>query len=226
MNTIREIADSVAKVVTLPGMDQGVGYWRVNGECCIGARLAFALEVDGMRGEYQLGHLVDFLRGAEEFARRIGGNRAHLIVMLREAGAGDDPFSSEDWKAPVEVVWENLSRMEALPTLVSAHLEFADLSSADLRGADLRGANLAHSDLIRADLRGADLRGANLYGAEMIKSVLCKADLRGADMREAVLYDSLRYKTQLDGANLQGTCFDMFLDYRDSRNYRGLSAQR
>ena len=43
---IREAAHAVAGVVTMPGVVQLRGTWRPGGECCVGARLAYALNVE------------------------------------------------------------------------------------------------------------------------------------------------------------------------------------
>ena len=176
--------------------------------CCIGAHLANFL--------IDKSHYVD---GADAWAKLIGGNRAHAILLLRESGAGHNPFSSSPWPNPPGDVFKKIGIVEKLPSLIGANLsnvylrgvdlsctdlsdadlEDADLKNADLRDADLRGADLEDADLKNADLRGADLRGANLEGAD-----LRDADLEGADLRDANLRDADLEGANLRGANLEG----------------------
>ena len=152
---MKKVPTAIRKVyqaVTAPGIIQSEGQWREDGRCCAGARMAHALGVEtGV-----------FLDGADAWAREMGGNRAHVILLLRQAGAGRDPFGPEEWPVCPRQVWARLSEEEDLPVLAGADLQWADLRGADLRDADLTGANLKGADLTDADLRGACLEGANL----------------------------------------------------------------
>ena len=75
-SVIKTAVENVRDIVCLPDVDQTKGIWQDDGKCCVGARLAHALnEKSG-----------DFLKGIDAFAKTIGGNRAHVILMLREAG--------------------------------------------------------------------------------------------------------------------------------------------
>ena len=132
-------------------------------------------------------------------------NRAHLLIMLREAGAGHDPFGDAEWSSTPTQVWENLAKVEQLPNLNGADLsgldfKWADLDGADLKGADLTGANLRWAGLDGADLKGADLTGANLRWASLMDTNLSNTNLTGADLRWAGLDGA-----DLKGANLTGT---------------------
>ena len=159
----------VYRAVSAPGITQSQGQWQEDGRCCVGSRLAHALGVAS----------GNFLDGADAWAREMGGNRAHVILMLKRAGAGLDPLGPGDWPTSPREVWANLSGEAELPLLAYANLGGADLRGADLRNADFTGANLVGADLTCADLRGADLRRADLYGT----------DLTGADLRGACLDD-------------------------------------
>ena len=152
MNKVPAAIRKVYQAVTAPGITQSVGQWREDGRCCVGARMAHALGVE--TGVY--------LDGADAWAREMGGNRAHVILLLRQAGAGRDPLGPEKWPLSPREVWARLSEEEDLPVLAGADLQWADLRGADLRNADLTGANLKGADLTAADLRGACLDGANL----------------------------------------------------------------
>ena len=198
------IADTMS-ITDLP-IDQLKAYYR-NDEtpCCVGARLAGYFQIEG--GYY--------LSGLDEFAKRLGGNRAHVILMLREAGAGRNPFSADEWSNTPKDVWRNLLKTEELPSLSGADLSETNLSSADLSRSDLTGANLSRSDLTcvnlsdaylsdsdlshshlnSADLRGTDLRDADLSGSDLYNANLSNADLTGANL----------LGTDLTGANLFGT---------------------
>ena len=146
-------------------------------------------------------------------------NRAHLVIMLREAGAGHDPFGDSEWPSTPTQVWENLAKVEQLPDLNGADFsgvdfKWANLSDADLKGADLTGinfkwaslmdadlsdANLTGADLRWADLDGADMKGTNLTGTDLRWATLAGANLEGADLRGAIIEG-----TNLEGANLTG----------------------
>ena len=128
-------------------------------------------------------------------------NRAHLVIMLREAGAGHDPFGNAEWSSTPAQVWENLAQVEQLPNLNGADLsgldfKWADLDGADLSNADLTGANLRWASLMDTNLPGADLRGAIVDGTILVEADLTGANVTGVNLRSAYLDDD----TKLDGA--------------------------
>ena len=125
MNQIQEVAEKVREAVLSGKWDQAKGTYVKEGSCCVGAKLACALDV--AEGSDQ-----DYIKGADAFAEAIGGTRVHVILLLRQAGAGHNPLSSSEWPKSREEVWGNLMQIEELP----------DLSGADLSGADLSGADL------------------------------------------------------------------------------------
>ncbi len=152
---MKQVPAAIRKVypaVTAPGITQSQGEWQEDGRCCAGARMAHALGVAS----------GNFLDGVDAWAREMGGNRAHAILMLRRAGAGLDPLGPEEWPISPRDVWANLSSEEELPLLAGANLRGSDLRGADLRNPDLTEADLAGADLTGADLRGACLDSANL----------------------------------------------------------------
>ena len=179
-------------------IDQGCGEWDPVKPCCVGAHLAhLLLDVDENDD-------LHFYRGVDAWAAGMGGNRAHAIVLLRQAGAGLDPLGSEAWATPAATVFARLSAVETLPDLRGAKLREANLRWADLREADLRGAHLRGAKLYEADLRGADLREADLRGANLREADLRGADLRGANLRWANLYEADLEGADLRGAKLRG----------------------
>ena len=151
-------------------------------------------------------------------------NRAHLVIMLREAGAGHDPFSGSEWSSTPTQVWEKLAKVEQLPNLEGADLsgldfKWADLDEADLKGANLSGANLSWASLMDTDLKdanltgadlrwatldGADLSNANLTGTDLRWTSLQDADLPGADLRGATMDGTILVNADLTGANVTG----------------------
>ena len=168
----------------------------------------------------QLFHAPSALNSMPEaWGRMMGANRGHLVIMLREAGAGHDPFGDKEWPLSPAQVWENLAQVEQLPDLNGADFsgvdfKWANLSDADLKGADLTGinfkwailmdtdlsdANLTGADLRWADLDGADMKGTNLTGTNLRWTTLVCANLEGADLRGAIIDG-----TNLEGANLTG----------------------
>ena len=179
--------------IALPN-DQANGFFSPSSPdapCCVGARLAQFMSVPSTSYFYD---------GIDAFAAALGCTRAHLILMLRAAGAPQHPFSSTAWETTPVDVWDKLAAMEEFPPLAYADLRHADLFQIDLseaillhanlRGADLRDTDLSGADLYYADLRKADLRGADLRKADLRKADLRKADLRGADLRDADLRDA------------------------------------
>ena len=163
----------------------------------------------------QLFHAPSALNSLPEaWGRMMGANRGHLVIMLREAGAGHDPFGDKEWPLSPAQVWENLAQVEQLPDLNGADFsgvdfKWANLSDADLKGAALTGinfkwailmdANLTGDDLRWADLDGADMKGTNLTGTNLRWTTLVCANLEGADLRGAIIDG-----TNLEGANLTG----------------------
>ena len=136
----------------------------------------------------------------DAWGRMMNANRAHLVIMLREAGAAHYPFSDAEWPSTPAQVWENLAQMEQLPDLKDADLSGVDFKWADLANAKLKGADLSGTDLRWADLTAADLTGANLTGADLSWASLMEADLQDADLRGAILN-----RTNLTGADLTRT---------------------
>ena len=179
-NQIQQMIQLVRDAVTAPDVDPQVGTWQPDGRCCVGARLAHAL---GLKSG-------DYLDGIDEWARRMGGNRAQVLLMLKSAGAGNDPTGGDEWPTPPETVWRNLAEVESLPGLAGQDLSRMGLAGADLTGVqligtDLTGANLTGADLQRTDLTGADLTGANLTGADLRRTDLTGADLTGTNLTHA-----------------------------------------
>ena len=209
--SIKEAFEQTAEVVCNGPWDQSVGHWDPDKPCCVGARLVGALsafDLDSTDKLFPEGE-GSFLQGVDAFAKLIGGNRAHVILMLKEAGAGHNPLSEAPWPSSREEVWARAARIETLPDLAGADLSYADLYRADLyradlSGADFTGANLSGADLYRAHLKGAHLKGAHLRGAHLIAADLSGADFTGADMSGANLYGANLSDTSLIDADLTG----------------------
>ena len=140
-------------------------------------------------------------------------NRAHLVIMLREAGAGHDPFGDTEWPLSPARVWENLARVEQLPDLNGANLsgvdfKWADLNGAGLEGTDLTGINFKWASLMDANISGANLTGADLRWADLDGADLEGADLTGTDLRWATLMGANLSNPDLRGAIIDGTNLD------------------
>ena len=137
----------------------------------------------------------------DAWGEMMNANRAHLVIMLREAGAGHDPFSNAEWSSTPAQVWENLAQVEQLPDLKGANLSWVDFKWADLTAANLTGANLSNTDLRYASLMEADLQGADLRGANFNRTNLTQADLTGANIAGVNLHSAyLDDYTKLDEA--------------------------
>ena len=180
--------------------------------CCVGAHLAHILTTQN----------TGYLDGADAWAKLIGGNRAHAILLLREAGAPHDPFSEEEWPIPPSLVFEAAAMIETLPELRGADLSHTILVDTDLAGVDLSGTNfrlaymhdidLQGANLAKADLSGADLRGSNmedvdltsamLVDTSLVRTQMARADLKHANLQRAVLHASDLKEADLYRANL------------------------
>ena len=213
--SIKEAFEQTAEVVCNGPWDQSVGHWDPDKPCCVGARLVgalSALDLDSTDKLFPEGE-GSFLQGVDTFAKLIGGNRAHVILMLREAGAGRNPLSEDSWPCTREEVWARAAWTEALPDLAGADLSYADpyranladanLSGADFTGANLSGADLYRADLYRAHLKGANLKGANLTGGESDRCVSdrCVSERCGFVRCESVWCESVRYESDRCGSD-------------------------
>ena len=176
--TIQETIEKVRETASLPNLNPFRECCQDNGQCSQAARLCHALSSESL-------HLYDL---PDAWGRMMGANHAHLVIMLREAGAGHDPFGDTEWPLSPAQVWENLARVEQLP----------DLNGADLSGVDFKRSNLGGADLTGADLTGTDLRWAGLAGA----------NLSNADLRGAVVGGTALDGADLTGANLTGVCLN------------------
>ena len=172
--------------------------------CCVGAHLAHVFAADG-EGTYR--------QGVDAWARAVGGNRAHAILLLRNAGAPHDPFGPAQWPTPPHIVFRRVAAIETLPPLRGMDLSRLDLSHSRLADADLAGAKFHHSvlegvNLTGADLTGADLRDAHLQQADLTGATLHRADLSwvfavGATFARADLSQAKLPYADLTGANLR-----------------------
>ena len=188
--TIQETIEKVRETASLPNMDPSREYWQDDGQCSLAARLFHALSPEDV-------HLYDL---PDAWGRMMGANHAHLVIMLREAGAGHDPFSDTEWPLSPAQVWENLARVEQLPDLNGADLSGVDFKHADLNGADLTGADLTGTDLRSAGLVGTNLSNVDLRGAIVGGTALDRADLTGANITGVCLNHAYLDQARLDEA--------------------------
>ena len=198
MNQIREMIEMVRVEVTAPGINQRIGNWNEQGDCCMGSRIGHAL---GLTPGFS------YMEGIDEWARRMGLNRAQVIAILQDAGAGHDPLGPERWPACPEAVWRKLAEIQALPILSGRDLSRLNLAGADLTGMDiqevrLEGCNLRDARLDNGDLSFSRMREANLRNASIRCVNLAWADLTEADLTLADLAKSNLRGTRLDRASL------------------------
>ena len=212
-------------------IDESTGDFSRGGNCCAGSRLAMELGIK--EGDKIAERLGFYLAGADTWAQKMGGCRAHAILMLRECGAGHDPFGAEPWLTPPEEVAERLAlHYEALPDLTYADLSNVDLSWADLRGQDLRFANFYKANLDDADLSDAKLGGVimahavadeallvnvSMRDARLEWASLTYADLRGADLRYANVWQTDFHGADFSDANLAGANFNQVKSMEGTR---------
>ena len=156
-------------------LNQGSGTFCLIEPCCVGAHLAFLLDA---LGDYTI--RPDFLMGADAWAAAIGGNRAHAILLLRNAGAGHNPFSADDWPKPPAEVFRDLVNVETLPPLMGRDFDRCNFTGAYMRGADMRACTFRGAMLRETDFEGADLRAAIFTGALQANMILHGARIDGA----------------------------------------------
>ena len=198
MNQIRKMIEMVRAEVTAPGINQRRGNWNEQGNCCMGSRIGHVL---GLKPGFL------YMEGVDEWARRMGVNRAQVIAMLQDAGAGHDPLGPDRWPECPAAVWRKLAEIKALPVLPGRDLSRLNLAGADLAGMDLQeirldGCNLRDARLDNGDLSFSRMREANLRNASIRYVNLAGADLTDADLTLADLAESNLRGTQLDGASL------------------------
>ena len=220
------LLNPVNRILDVPDelIDQNIGAYNMSNTptpCCVGAHLASLLGIDTGKGS-------DYMRGTDAWIDLIGGNRAHAILLLRLAGAGLYPLSSEPWVVPVKQVWQNLWKIEKLPVLSESNLCGIDLDHADMRNLKLkdkypevcsyyatnfRSASLYASNFAGANLRAANLKGANLEytnfeGANLSDACLNGVTLGNTNFKNA---DMTRVTMQIDKhnfVNLGDTSFE------------------
>ena len=197
-----EIFKAIAELE--PGrVNQNHGTYTREKPCCVGAHLAHQLDVSWEKDpDAYPRHLNDYFRGADEWAKKMGVTRAHVIIMLRNAGAGQNPLSGKNWKYSPTEVYKNLLEIEEFPTLVGVNLSKENLVNADLQGVDFTDANLISTSLRRTNLKYANFTNAKLLKADFEGANLWKANLTNADLRGAKTW-----YTSFTNANLQGADF-------------------
>ncbi len=200
MNQIREMIEMVREEVTAPGINQRRGNWNEQGDCCMGSRIGHAL---GLKPGFF------YMEGVDEWARRMGLNRAQVIAMLQDAGAGHDPLGPDRWPECPEAVWRKLAEIQSPPILSGRDLSRLNLAGADLAGMDLqqirldrcnlRDARLDNADLSFSRMREANLRNASIRCVNLAGADLTKSNLRGTRLDRASLAMAKLKQTQLGG---------------------------
>ena len=175
--TIQEAIEKVREAVCFPDMDPSREYQQKDNRYSLITRLSLS---HALSSKYVHRYVHPYAL-PDAWGRMMKANRAHLVIMLREAGAGHDPFGDAEWPSTPTQVWQNLAQVEQLP-----NLDGADLSGVDFRWATLMGANLSH----------ADLRGAIIDGTFLDEADLTGANVTGVNLNAAYLDDD----TKLDGA--------------------------
>ena len=87
MNRIGQMVELVREAVTAPGINQRRGTWTPRGDCCMGSRIGHQLGLDPA---------APYMEGVDEWAQLMGVNRAEVIAMLQDAGAGHDPLGAPE----------------------------------------------------------------------------------------------------------------------------------
>ena len=134
--TIQEAIEKVREAVCFPDMDPSREYQQKDNRYSLITRLSLS---HALSSKYVHRYVHPYAL-PDAWGRMMNANRAHLVIMLREAGAGHDPFGDAEWSSTPTQVWENLAQVEQLPTLNGADLSRVDFKWADLTGVNLTGA--------------------------------------------------------------------------------------
>lgn len=194
---VNDLLDPIKPLLTMPAeqIDQSVSFYEEGVPCCVGSHMANLLGVAA-------GHADDFLKGIDAWAELVGGNRAHAIVMLRQAGAGHNPLSAATWKLHPNTVFENLTFIEELPDLKGKRFDDQWLMEVDFSGMDLAGtrfdrADVRRSKFVECNLHQADFGLALASDADFSRATLTEANFQGAE-----LYDTTFMEANMSGADL------------------------
>lgn len=196
-------------------IDQSVGYARYTDPCCVGAHLAIIIGCERREGD-------DYRYGAHTWAKWMGGNMAHAVVMLRQAGAGDRPLSAEPWPISHQAVCDNLMTVETLPSLKGEvfqgeNFDWMNLSGSDFTGACLQNSRMSFANFNECDFTDADMRGitaeetsfddAIFVNTKLGKSNLVNSYWRGAKIINVNFHDCHMKGIQLTDAVIQNPVF-------------------
>lgn len=218
---IRNLADATRGAVLYGPWSQEAGaFTNPEAPCCVGAKLANFFRVAS-------GSPKDFFRGADAFARALGGNRLHVVCLLQEAGAGDSPLSSLDWDNDRDVVWNNLMKAERLPDLRNRTYTSIDLTDMQAPRLDVSGAifegclftdavltqavfddvRAPYSEFHRTDLSSTSFRNAVLRNARFNGADFSGADLTNASFRYTCIGETDFTQADVAGADFHGVNF-------------------
>lgn len=213
---LREVqAEKIQKVIWQTAgikdkeIDQNIGNAREsNLPCCVGAHLCNMLNVKNQTRPFRPD--PDYLAGAQAWAQLMGGNILHAVILLREAGAGYDPFGINPWDSSVAAVWDNLSWVEELPDLRNRTFDSIEISECDLRSADLEGCSFRGTLGPGVIFRHANLKNCVFVQGTFDGATFAHADIDNAIFEMAELDDTDWYKTKntrtarFDGASMEG----------------------
>ena len=169
--------------------NQSVGSYHKGESCCVGAHLAHFMGV-GNR----------YTGGIKAWARHVGGNAAQAMLLLRNAGAGHDPFGVDPWPLHPAEVFANLIFIEELPDTRNA-----DFNGVELPDSDFQGADLENSTFHGASVMGSTFRDANLSGVVFDGVEASYVNFSYANLTKAAIVNSCMEDCDFNNAALVGT---------------------
>lgn len=134
--TVQEAVELVRETDDLPDIDSMQHWWQEDGWRSLVASLHQVIIGDSENIN------IPYLKLPDARGEMMRANRAHLMIILREAGAGRDPFGPEEWTTTPAKVCQNLTTVQQLPTLTGA-----DLANTNLSWSNLKGVDLSHDDM-------------------------------------------------------------------------------
>ena len=206
---VNELLNPIQPLIEMPleQIDQTVGnYTNDETPCCVGAHMANLLDVSQNAPR-------DFLNGVDAWISLVYGNRAHAILMLRHAGAGKKPLSTEKWPLEPSKVFDNLRAIEKLPSLAGVFFEDEMLFRVNFKGMDLSGTEFKNCLLHDANFESCNLQKTSFVSSDLEyvqfrHADLTDADLRNTDLRNAYFAGATLKNVSFTDADLDGAVFD------------------
>ena len=161
---------------------------------CIGSRLSSVIK------KSHNGQTLDYLEGVDEWINKVGGNRLHAILMLRQAGAGHNPLKMGEWPTRPQEVLENLKMIKELPPLTNQDFSFSNLIGISLKKLDLSGSSFKNALMMETKLININFSYCDFRYARLGISIVTDCNFENAIFKNTSLY-----MTEINSCNIKDT---------------------